>query len=97
MQVPLETLRKLAPLARLNLPAEAEPALQKDLTQILSWMEKLRELPTDGVEPLIHMSLEVNAFRPDVAAEPLPQEEALKNAPSTDGKWFRAPKVLDLS
>lgn len=97
MQVPIETLQKMAHLARLHLPEDAVPALQNDLTQILTWMEKLRALNTDGVEPLIHMSAEVNGFRPDIAAEPMTQKEALKNAPFEDGKWFRVPKVLDVS
>lgn len=97
MLVPIDTLRKMAHLARLYIPEGSEPVLQKDLTQILSWMEKLNQLDTEGIEPLVHMSAEVNAFRPDLSSEPISQEEALRNAPVSDGKWFRVPKVLDVS
>jgi aspartyl-tRNA(Asn)/glutamyl-tRNA(Gln) amidotransferase subunit C len=58
-------------------------------------MDKLSEIDTENVEPLIFMSDEVNVLREDVAEETITQAEALKNAPKKDSDYFRIPKVLD--
>jgi aspartyl-tRNA(Asn)/glutamyl-tRNA(Gln) amidotransferase subunit C len=58
-------------------------------------MDKLSEIPTDNVEPLIFMSDEVNRLREDVPEVTVTKEEALKNAPKKDSDYFRIPKVLD--
>jgi aspartyl-tRNA(Asn)/glutamyl-tRNA(Gln) amidotransferase subunit C len=57
-------------------------------------MDKLNEVNTDKVEPLIHMSAEINVLREDVASNSLTHEEALKNAPKKDSDYFRVPKFL---
>ena len=67
----------------------------QDLTTILDWMEKLRELDTSAVEPLTHMSQEVNELREDVACNAISHEQALRNAPRKDSDYFRVPKVLE--
>ena len=61
---------------------------------IISFIEKLQELDTENVEPLIFMSDEVNVLREDVAVDTLTQEQALSNAPKKDSDYFRIPKVL---
>ena len=66
-----------------------------DMSNIVSWVEKLKEVDTTGVEPLTTMSLEVNAMREDVVGEPLKHEEAMKLAPTQDETYFRVPKVLE--
>jgi aspartyl-tRNA(Asn)/glutamyl-tRNA(Gln) amidotransferase subunit C len=58
-------------------------------------MDKLSDLPTENVEPLIFMNESVNVLREDVAKVTLTQSEALKNAPKKDSDYFRIPKVLD--
>jgi aspartyl-tRNA(Asn)/glutamyl-tRNA(Gln) amidotransferase subunit C len=67
----------------------------KDLNNIVTFVEKLSELDTTGVEPLTTMSLEINALREDVVKEQLSRDEALVNAPKKDSEFFRVPKVLD--
>lgn len=94
MNIDKETLHKVAHLARLNIKPEEEDKLLKDMGEILNWVDQLREVDTTGVEPLTHMTEERNVLREDVPKQPIDRDEALKNAPSTDGKYFKVPKVL---
>ncbi|MFT6828633.1 MAG: aspartyl-tRNA(Asn)/glutamyl-tRNA(Gln) amidotransferase subunit C [Roseivirga sp.] len=94
MQVDKTTLEKVAHLSRLNIKPEEETKLLQDMSDILSWVEKLNELDTEGVTPLTHMTREVNVFRPDVAENNISQANALKNAPAKDEQYFKVPKVL---
>lgn len=95
MNIDRETLEKIAHLSRLEL-TEAELAkYQGDLSKILTWMEKLNELDTTAVEPLIHISSETNVLRADETGPSLPQQDALMPAPKQDGNYFRVPKVIE--
>lgn len=95
MSVNIETLRKVAHLARLALSPDEEVQMQQDLDQILDWMAQLEELNTEGVEPLMHMAHSSNVFREDVAHTPLEKEKALSQAPKHDGTYFIVPKVVE--
>lgn len=94
MQVDKKTLHQVAHLARLNIKPEEEAQLLNDMSEILTWVEKLKELDTEGIEPLTHMTEEVNVFRKDIAEISITQQQALKNAPVKDDKFFKVPKVL---
>ncbi len=94
MQVDKETLHKVAHLARLNIKPEEEAKLLSDMSDILTWVNKLEEVDTEGVAPLTHMTQEVNAMRADEAQQIIEREAALKNAPEKDDKFFKVPKVL---
>lgn len=94
MQVDKETLHKVAHLARLNIKPEEETKLLNDMSEILTWVNKLEEVNTEEVEPLTHMTEEVNAMRADKAFQTISREDALKNAPKKDDKFFKVPKVL---
>ena len=94
MQVDKKTLHQVAHLARLNIQPEEETQLLNDMSEILTWVGKLDELDTEGVEPLTHMTEEVNVFREDKAEISMSQEQALKNAAVKDSKFFKVPKVL---
>ena len=95
MSTDIQTIKKLAHLARLEFNEEKEQEMLQDLNKILNWMDKLRELDTTHVEPLTHMSEEVNVLREDVAKNTVTHEEALLNAPKKDSDYFRVPKVLE--
>lgn len=95
MNIDEETLKKVAHLARLEVDPSMEKNILKDLEEMLSWVEKLKEVDTDGVMPLTHMSFEKNALRADEAGRTLSKEAGLKNAPKHDGNHFLVPKVLD--
>jgi aspartyl-tRNA(Asn)/glutamyl-tRNA(Gln) amidotransferase subunit C len=90
-----ETIQKMAHLSRLNLSSEESAEMQDTLSKILGWMEKLNEVDTSGVEPLIHLSPAVNVFREDVAQPGLSPEISLSNAPTRDGSFFTVPKVKE--
>jgi aspartyl-tRNA(Asn)/glutamyl-tRNA(Gln) amidotransferase subunit C len=95
MKIDREALNKIAHLARLEFNDRDAEKMMQDMSNIVSWVEKLKEVDTAGVEPLTTMSHEVNAMREDVIGEALKREDALKLAPARDEKYFRVPKVLD--
>lgn len=94
MEVNDALLDKLADLARLYIePAERE-GLKQDLQRMISFVEKLQELDTAGTEPLLQMSGSVNVLRDDIVQGSISRDEALLNAPDTDGVFFKVPKVI---
>ncbi|RAU83641.1 Asp-tRNA(Asn)/Glu-tRNA(Gln) amidotransferase subunit GatC [Pontibacter arcticus] len=95
MSTDIQTIRKLAHLARLEFNDEKEQDMLQDLNKILNWVDQLRELDTENVEPLVHMSEEVNVLRDDMAQNTVSHEQALANAPKKDSDYFRVPKVLE--
>ena len=97
MEINRETLLKLAHLARLNFSSESEQEMLKGLNDMISWVEKLHEVDTEGVEPLTNMSKQVNSWREDEVKSDITRAQALKNAPKEDGEFFKVPKVLKQS
>ncbi|MCX2743383.1 Asp-tRNA(Asn)/Glu-tRNA(Gln) amidotransferase subunit GatC [Mangrovivirga sp. M17] len=95
MKINKETVRKIAHLARLELNESQEESMISELSEILDWVEKLNELDTEGVEPLINISGEVNRWREDEAKLTISHKEALKNAPEHDDDFFIVPKVVE--
>jgi aspartyl-tRNA(Asn)/glutamyl-tRNA(Gln) amidotransferase subunit C len=95
MTLDTATVDKLAHLARLHFNEEDKAAILSDLNRMLEFVEKISELDTDGVEPLIYMNDAPNQLRPDEAHTDMTRAEALKNAPHADSEYFRVPKVLD--
>lgn len=94
MQINDELLSKLATLARIKVDDSKKEKMKEDLSEIISWMEKLREVDTQGIEPLTNMSKEINRWREDKPGETMDRNEALENAPLKDDKFFKVPKVL---
>jgi len=94
MKITEETVDHIAHLARLEFTGDSKKAIMQDLENIIGFMDKLSEVDTEGVEPLIFMSDEINVLREDVAEVTVSQKEALKNAPKHDSDYFRIPKVL---
>ncbi|GAB2454313.1 aspartyl/glutamyl-tRNA(Asn/Gln) amidotransferase subunit C [Hymenobacter qilianensis] len=95
MSTDLATLRQLAHLARLEFDATKEQEMLGDLNKILDWVAELRELDTTDVEPLVHLSQEINVLRPDEAQNTINHQDGLRNAPRKDSDYFRVPKVLE--
>lgn len=84
----------LAKLSHLTFNEQERIEIKADLQEMITFIEKLKEVNTDGVEPLLHMSTNVNILREDVVGGSVTREEALKNAPDTDGTFFKVPKVI---
>lgn len=95
MKIDHDTLHKMAHLSRLEINPRDEEKILKEMSAIVTFVEKLNEVNTDGVEPLTTMSQEVNALREDVVKPHMPHSDALKNAPQKDNDFFRVPKVLE--
>lgn len=94
MQVDDALIDKLSKLAMLQFSADEKEEIKKDLEKMIGFVDKLKELDTTGVEPLLHVAQEVNVLRDDVTGNMLLREEALKNAPQHDGTYFQVPKVI---
>ena len=95
MKITKEIVQKTAHLARLTFDAQGEAQMMEDLQKMVDWVDKLKELDTEGVEPLTGMSMEKNAFREDHVSGHISREQALKNAPQHDSEHFRVPKVIN--
>lgn len=94
MQVNEELVDRIATLAKLEFNGEQKREIISDLNRIISFVEKLNELDTTGVEPLVYMTDEANVLRADVAQKIISHEDALRNAPDHDSDFFRVPKVI---
>lgn len=95
MEITNDIIDRLAELAKLRFEQDEKESLKGDLQKILKFVEQLNELDTEGVEPLIHMSDELNRLRTDEVKGMLAQEKALDNAPLKDSDYFKVPKVID--
>lgn len=94
MEVNDEMVDKLANLARLQFKAEEKEGIKNDLQRMIQFVEKLNEVDTTGVEPLLHMSEQVNVLREDEVKGSVETAEGLKNAPVHDEQFFKVPKVI---
>jgi aspartyl-tRNA(Asn)/glutamyl-tRNA(Gln) amidotransferase subunit C len=95
MDISNELINKLADLAKLHFEGEEKEQIKNDLNKIVSFVDKLSELNTQHVEPLIFMSDAVNVLRTDSVKQELSHHDALINAPKKDSDYFRVPKFLD--
>ena len=96
MKADRNLILKLENLARLELTDAEREKLQSSLSDILTMVEKLEELNTEGVEPLVYINEEVSILREDIVKNQLSQTDALKNAPNHNKTHFKVPKVIDL-
>lgn len=94
MQVDDALIEKLSRLAMLNFNAKEKEEIKADLQDMIGFVDKLKELDTTGVEPLLHISPEINILRDDVPGNMLTQEQALQNASLHNNKSFLVPKVI---
>ncbi len=95
MEINKDIINKLADLAKLDFTEEEKVHLEKDMSQIISFFEKMNEVNTDNVEPLIFMTDEENILRADEPKHVITHQEALLNAPAKDSDYFKVPKFLD--
>ncbi len=95
MSVSNKDVLYMADLARLRLTDEEANGLQKDMNNILDYMELLGQLDTSEVPPLEHVTELTAPLREDKAKTPVDHEEALKNAPDADSDYFRVPRVIE--
>lgn len=94
-RITLDDVEHVAGLAQLALDDAAKQRLVREMGDILSYMDKLSELDTSDVEPMMHVLDISNIYREDVVGPSLDRDTALENAPKTDGEYFLVPRILD--
>lgn len=94
MEITGELIDKLSHLARLKTNPEEKEVLRSDMQQIIGFIEKLSELDTTGIRPLMHLTDEINQLRDDNIRSVLTTKEGLLNAHLKDDSYFLVPKVI---
>lgn len=95
MKIDTDSLNKIAHLSRLYIKPGEESDLLGSLDSVLSWMEQLNQVDTEGVEPLTHVMEEINRWREDISQNNLQRDEALAIAPSKNSAYIMVPKVIE--
>lgn len=94
MEITTQTVDKLSNLAQLQFSETEKESIKTDLNKMIGFIEQLEKIDTTDIEPLLHISDAVNVLREDTIAGSISREDALLNAPSTDGQFFTVPKVI---
>jgi len=94
MELTVELIDNLANLSRLRFTDQEKLEIKNDLERMIAFVEQLKEVDTTGVEPLLHMTDAMNAFREDEVKGSMQKETALANAPLADDNYFMVPKVI---
>ncbi|HLW68548.1 MAG TPA: Asp-tRNA(Asn)/Glu-tRNA(Gln) amidotransferase subunit GatC [Gemmataceae bacterium] len=95
MAIEKEQVQWVATLARLQLSDADLAKMTQQLSAILEYVDQLKKVPTDGVEPLAHPLKVSNVFRDDAPVPSLTVDAALANAPDRTGDFFGVPPILD--
>jgi len=94
MKISREEVLHIAKLARLSLNEKEIETYSNQLSEILNYVQKLRELNVDHVEPMKHVLNMVNVMREDKELPSLSREEVMANTPEHNGEYFKVPRVL---
>lgn len=94
MSVTMKDVEHIAKLARLEFTEDQKVTFTHQLNQILEYVEQLKKLNTDSIEPLSQVIEVSNRFREDSVERGMTSEEALRNAPAKTDKFFKVPKVI---
>ena len=94
MEVNNKLIQDIAKLSKLEFNKHSNEKMKKDLKKILAFVDKLNEIDTENIEPLVYLSEEENVLRPDQISKSLTQKQALINAPQKDSDYFKVPTVL---
>lgn len=94
MKITKKEVAHVAHLARLHLDEDELVRMTAQLDTILSYVAKLDELDTSGVEPTTHAFSISNAFREDDVQDSLDRSQALANGPKQDGEYFIVPRII---
>jgi aspartyl-tRNA(Asn)/glutamyl-tRNA(Gln) amidotransferase subunit C len=103
--VSLGDVRRVSELANVGLTAEEESRMQRDLDTILSYVDQLVEVDTSGIEPMTQANfcpqedcatlIGGDTLRPDAIQPSLDRSEVMAQAPETDGRFFKVPRVIE--
>jgi|ERR1700751_4984553 len=98
-RVAAEDVKRVAELAYLELTAQEEVHMQRDLNAILDYVAQMNELDTSAVEPMAQVAEVLGGIsgdlRTDIPHPSLPRDQVMAEAPETDGTFFKVPKVIE--
>jgi aspartyl-tRNA(Asn)/glutamyl-tRNA(Gln) amidotransferase subunit C len=94
-QLSADQVRKVAMLSRLALTDDQVETYRVQLSAVLDYMERLKEVDIQGVEPLVHVGDQVNRLDEDVPGNTLPRESLMRMAPDAMPPFLRVPKVIE--
>ena len=95
MAIDAATVRKVARLARIAEPEDRLESLARELNGIMTWIEQLNEVKTEGVEPMVSVGAIKLPMRDDVVSDGGYPEKVLANAPDGKDGFFTVPKVVE--
>ena len=93
-KISLSDVRKVAHLARLELPEDQIQTYTEQLEEILSYVDQLKEIDTNNIPPTTRAVEVVNSMREDSVKVNCSREDILNQAPQREGDFFRVPKIL---
>jgi aspartyl-tRNA(Asn)/glutamyl-tRNA(Gln) amidotransferase subunit C len=94
MSIDKSTVERIAELSKLKFEPSEQAEILIDMNRMLDFVEKLSEVNTEGVEPLVYLLDEKPSVRLDKVEQTTTQAEALKNAPDADTDYIKVPKVM---
>jgi aspartyl-tRNA(Asn)/glutamyl-tRNA(Gln) amidotransferase subunit C len=95
MNVDETTVRRIARLARIKITDEEAKGLEKELTQILTWVEQLGEIDTKDVEPMTRVVAQELKKRKDEVTDGEIADDVIRNAPMAEDHFYVVPKVVE--
>ena len=93
-KITIEQVRHVAKLSRLALDESHLQRFTEQLESILEYVAQIDKVDVSGIEPMAHALPLHNVLREDVVEPSLPLEKVLQNAPQTDGRFFKVPKII---
>ena len=94
MEVNNKLIQDIAKLSKLEFNKSSNEKMKKDLKKILAFVDKLNEIDTENIEPLVYLSEEENVLRPDQISKSLTQKQGSYKCPQKDSDYFKVPTVL---
>ena len=94
MKIDQTLISRLEHLARLELSETEREGIRQDLNNILQMVEKMNEVDTENVEPLVYINEQFNVWREDEVKNQVDRKEALKNGPDTNDEFFKVPRMI---
>lgn len=95
MHVDETTVRRIARLARIKITDDEAKGLEKELSGILDWVEQLKQVDTDAVEPMTRVVAQDLKMREDVVTDGAKADDIVANAPTCEDHFFVVPKVVE--
>ena len=95
MSIDNQTVRKVSKLAKIKINEKEETKLIEELNNILGWVDELKKVDTEQIEPMLSVFNESMVMRKDEASSEISDESVLKNAPESKSGFFVVPKVVE--